>query len=129
MPALGAGVGPLESAHSALAIVEAFAQHDEKIGGKHPFTDEQISELQGHAPWLIEEVKPGMKLGLSPERDAAIVLRNRFWTLLSNRYEDLRDAAASVFGAEHLDRDVPPLGGRPIAEKFWSGAVPRTARG
>jgi hypothetical protein len=129
MRAVSTGVGPIESARSALSILDLFARHDERIGGKHPFTDEQLTELQGHAQWLIEEVRPGNEGGGSVERDRAVGLRDRFWTLLFNRYEDLREAAATVFGADHLDRDVPPLGNVPITETFWSGVVPRTARG
>ncbi len=129
MRAADLGIGPLASAHSALAILDAFEHYDGKIHGKHPFTDEQLNELQGHAHWLIESVRPQIEVGASPARDAAVLLRDRFWTLLDNRYEDLRKAGAVVFLSTYLDWNVPPLGTNPAPEKARPGAATRTAGG
>ena len=124
MRVVGVGLGPLESAHSALAIVGVFAHHHEHLQGKHPFTAEQLDELDQHARWLIDAMQPRHEASVSPERDAAVVIRDRFWTLLSHRYDDLREAGAIVFVAKHLDRNVPRLGSRPAPEKFRPGAAP-----
>jgi hypothetical protein len=129
MRAVETGIGPLASAHSALAILGVFERYDGKIGGKHPFTDEQLNELQGHAQWLIESVRPKVEVGVSPERDAAVLIRDRFWTLLGNRYEELRKAGAVVFLSTYLDWNVPPLGSKPAPERVRSGTVTRTSGG
>jgi hypothetical protein len=123
------GIGPLANAHSALAILGVFEHYDGKVSGKHPFTTEQLVELQGHAQWLIESVRPRIEVGVSPERDAAVLIRDRFWTLLGNRYEDLRKAGAVVFLSTYLDWNVPPLGSKPAPERVRSGTVTRTDGG
>lgn len=110
--AIRAGNGPLDSARDAMALQQLFKEHWDAVEGKHPFSRADLADLGERGQWLFARLRPGAAVSEPAKRGDAAVLRDRFWTLLVQRHEHLREAGVVVFGLRALDESVPPLGSR-----------------
>lgn len=110
--AIRKGSGPLDNARDAVAIPGAFHDHRDDIGDKHPFTPAMLVRLGSEGDWLVKQLKPAGAKAAAAKRDPASLVRDQLWAIINERYEELRQAGAVVFGLKNLDGHIPPLGAR-----------------
>ncbi len=115
--AIRAGTGGMDKARDAVNIAAYFRKLGPSIAGKHPFTDEQIAALSEVGQWLIPQLTPPEAVVGPLPTDPKAIERDRFWTLLWTRYDQLRGAVAAVRGLNGLDDLVPSLGTRVAAAR------------
>lgn len=109
---LAAGGGMFKHALSGIGLHALFAEHREAIAQKHPFTEAMLDAVADHALWLIEHVTPAGARADEPEEDDTRDLRNRFWTLITERHAILRRIGYQLFPEEMIDEKVPALQSR-----------------
>lgn len=115
------GPAPIDSCREALAIVALFSEHTLAFAGKHPFTAVQLNELWERGQWLLRALR-SRSAGLTQVwREPATVIRDRFWTLLTQHHDELREAGVAIFGLKHLDEHIPPLGRRAAPTRGAAG--------
>jgi hypothetical protein len=107
-----AGKGPLDGAQDGIAIAGMFYDHRAALEGKHPFSPEYLVAMADHANWLVRQLKPTRALALSSEYSPEAIVRDQFWTMVTERHERLREAGVVIFGLKRLDELVPPLQAR-----------------
>ena len=107
-----AGKGPLDGAQDGIAIAGMFHDHRAALEGKHPFSSEYLAAMAEHANWLVRQLKPTGALATSSEYPPEALVRDQFWTMLTERHERLREAGVVIFGLKRLDDLVPPLQAR-----------------
>lgn len=104
------GSGPRDAAKDGVDLGKLYHAHADALAGKHPFTAAQLQEVITLGERLSVQVKPdrartkGSPKEPSPSRD----LRNRLYTLLAERHQDLRKAGFYLFG-NAVDAYVPLL--------------------
>jgi hypothetical protein len=106
------GPEPIDICREAIAIVALFAEFTSSFTSKHPFTAAQLDELREQGHWLLGALRSRSGGVTQVWREPATLTRDRFWTLLTQRHDELREAGAALFGLKHLDEHVPPLGRR-----------------
>lgn len=106
------GPAPIETCREAIAICALFAEFVTSFTGKHPFTPAQLDELRDQGRWLLGTLRSRSGGVTQVWHEPATVIRDRFWTLVVNHHDDLREAGVAIFGLKHLDDHVPPLGRR-----------------
>ena len=112
-----ANKGPLDEAYDGVAIVAMFVKFEPKLAGKHPFTKEALQQLADDANWLIKQLMPAGAVSGKTERNADTVLRDRLWTDLVSRYDDLYQAGVAIWGRRGVDDHIPALHSRATASK------------
>ena len=125
--AIRRGIGSLDAARDAQAIVGVFHDHKAVLEGKHPFSPEQLRKLGEDGDWLVAALKPKNAKDAPVDRDPAAVLRDQFFAVLGQRHEALRHAGVVVFGLKNLDRHIPPLGARVASPRPASPAGSESA--
>jgi hypothetical protein len=123
-----AGTGPMDLARDAVNIAAYYRKLGPAIAGKHPFTDEQIAALSEVGQWLIPQLTPTDAIVPAVPTDPKAILRDRFWTLLWTRHDQLRGAVAAVRGLSGLDEVVPPLGSRAAAPRKAKAEIAAPAK-
>lgn len=113
--AIRSGHGPLDKAHDGVNIVGYFKELGAAIAGKHPFTEAQLATLATDSAWLVQQLDPGHAVTGPAAADPAAVIRDGFWTLVSERHDTLRASASVVLGLKDIDLHLPPLGTRAAA--------------
>lgn len=101
--------GPVDEANDAVAIVALFQEHAAAWQNKHPFTPAFLQKLSADGQWLLGQLVPK---GATPEKgslSADVLARNRLWTELNRRYDDLYKAGVEVWGRRHVDAHLPTL--------------------
>ncbi len=105
------GRGSYDAASDCVALAGLFRRNAAAIKGKHPVTRAEIDEAARLGSELSALLVPGR--AHSPKRSAAARQatddRNRLWTLLLQRYDELWRAGAYLFGKQAVDQHVPPL--------------------
>jgi hypothetical protein len=122
--AIRMGNGSIDSARDAIAIPALYEEYAAKLVNKHPITVESLAELREHGQWLLPQLKPKGAVDAPSERDPASVIRDRFWTLIGDRYDLAREAGVAAFGLKHLDEQMPPLGSRSVQSAPKPAAAP-----
>jgi hypothetical protein len=121
------GKGALDAAHDGVSLGKLYQSHATTLAGKHPFSSQQLDEIITLGERLTRQVTPeharatGSRKPLSPSRD----LRNRLYTLLVERHQDLRKAGYYLFGSS-IDTYVPVLQARRPAAKPKKPASPKS---
>jgi hypothetical protein len=108
------GPAPIDTCREAIAIVALFSEYTTEISGKHPFPAAQLNELWERGQWLLSALSLRSASVTPVWREPATVIRDRFWTVVSERHEELREAGVAIFGLKTLDDHVPPLGRRNV---------------
>lgn len=127
--AIRKGTGPIDSARDAIAIPAVYEEYAAGLVNKHPISAESLVELREHGQWLLPQLKPKGAIEVPSERDPAALIRNRFWTLVGDRYDLAREAGVAAFGIKHLDEQMPPLGSRTHQSTPKQAAAPATPAG
>lgn len=124
--AIRAGTGPIDAARDAVAIPALFEELGGAVANKHPFAPAYLAQLNAHGEWLLQQLKPEGAVQAPSTQDPAVVIRDRMWTLISTRYDHLREAGVVVFGLKALDENVPPIGSRVVSRTPEKPAAPST---
>ena len=125
--ALRVGPAPIESCREAIAIVALFSEYTMAIAGKHPFTAAQLNELWERGHWLLGALRSRSAGVTTVWREPSTLIRDRFWTLLTELHDELREAGVAVFGLKNLDDHIPPLGRRFVRSGTQPAVVPPKA--
>jgi hypothetical protein len=107
--AIRADRGPVDEANDAVAIVALFREHAAAWTNKHPFSEAFLQRLADDGQWLLGQLVPK---GATPEKagpSADVVVRNRLWTELNRRYDDLFKAGVEIWGRRQVDAHLPTL--------------------
>lgn len=109
------GRGPLDEAKDAVAIQAMYEEYATVLAGKHPFTSEELTSLGRDGSWLLQQLQPDEARSAPAERQGGELLRNRLWTEISHRYDDLYTVGVALFGRRAVDDHIPPLLARAAA--------------
>lgn len=107
--AIRADRGPVDEANDAVAIVALFRENAAAWTNKHPFQDAFLQRLTDDGQWLLGQLVPK---GATPEKSgpsADAMVRNRLWTELNRRYDDLYKAGVEIWGRRHVEEFLPTL--------------------
>lgn len=127
--AIRADRGPVDEANDAVAIVALFRENAAAWTNKHPFSPAFLQQLADDAQWLLGQLVPK---GATPEKSgpsADAVLRNRLWTELNRRYDDLYKAGVEVWGRRHVETHLPTLLTRIVTKAEAEGNRPAPPTG
>jgi hypothetical protein len=83
---------------------------------KHPFSAAFLQTLADDGQWLLGQLVPK---GATPEKTGPsddVLVRNRLWTELNRRYDDLYKAGVEVWGRRQVDVYMPTLLTRVVAK-------------
>jgi hypothetical protein len=124
--AIRADRGPVDEANDAVAIVALFRDNAAAWTNKHPFSDAFLQRLSDDGQWLLGQLVPKGATPEKPGPSADTIVRNRLWTELNRRYDDLYKAGVEVWGRRHVDTHLPTLLTRVVikAESNTPGNAP-----
>lgn len=124
--AIKADRGPVDEANDAVAMVALFRENAAAWTGKHPFSAAFLQKLTDDGQWLLGQLVPK---GATPEKadpSADVLVRNRLWTELNRRYDDLYKAGVEVWGRRHVDEHLPTLLTRVVEKGTTEPSAPAT---
>ncbi len=101
--------GPVDEANDAIATVALFRENAAAWKNKHPFHDTFLDKLADDGQWLLGQLLPK---GAKPEKDGPsddALTRDRLWTELNRRYDDLYKAGVEIWGRRKVDEQLPSL--------------------
>lgn len=107
--AIRANTGPIDEARDAVAIVAVFNERTDALKNKHPFSEESLQQLAADGNWLLQQLLPKGASAEKAERSPEALLRDRLWTELMRRYDDLYQAGVAVWGRRKVDQHIPAL--------------------
>ena len=110
------GRGKVDTANDCVALAAVFRKHEKKIAGKTAITAADIAEADEVGSKLQTLLKPkGTPADnrLAPALATAVETRNRFWTLVEQRHEQMWRIGAWLWG-HAVDEHVPPLQSRTV---------------
>ena len=107
-----AGRGWIDAATDCIELAALFRNNAAALRGKTAVTAAQVMESARVGTELLGRLKPKGTPKTSNGLKAEVDLRDRFWTLLVNRYEVLRRAGGWLFGMDHMDENVPAIQSR-----------------
>nr|HEX4314385.1 hypothetical protein [Kofleriaceae bacterium] len=111
------GKGPIDTAGDCVALAALIRKYATAISGhlKIAAADVQAADVLGAQ--LLGELRSATAPAKTKELAQAIDARDRLWTLLETTWEqNVWRAGALVFGRNHVEEHVPPLGSRRIAK-------------
>ncbi|WP_437819320.1 hypothetical protein [Sorangium sp. So ce1078] len=85
-----------DPASAAATITNLILDRWNHVQGRISITREEVTRVNGTAKWLLSNTRP-------PERLDSRDIRDRLWSLLRERYEQLRAIAQEVSGDESRD--------------------------
>ena len=103
------GRGRLDAARDLVALAALFSKHGAALRGKHAVTAAQRTEAAGLGTELLTILKPGRAKRTRAKPAVGTDERDRLWTLLVKRHDQLWRAGAYLFGRELVDAKVPSL--------------------
>lgn len=112
--AIQRGTGKIDMAEDLEQLAALFHRHEAAIQGKHPITSADLDHATSLGAQLLGLLKPsGVVKDTRPSAEIAetVELRDRFFTLLVNHYEEVWKAGAHLWGRS-VDDHVPPLARR-----------------
>jgi hypothetical protein len=126
--AIRAGSGPIDLAQDAVALQGLFQDLGASVAGKHPVTEAQLKQLGTEGEWLLSRLRRGnaplkKSLGPSPEAD----IRDRIWSLLQLRHDQLWLLGSKVWGPRQVGEHIPLLLARQAAARVASPTPPAPA--
>ncbi|MFO0587437.1 MAG: hypothetical protein U0441_07855 [Polyangiaceae bacterium] len=106
--------GPVDEANDGIAIAAQFEKHATVLHNKHPFSPEMLKQLNEDGHYLARVLTPK---GTAPEQKSNgptpdQLLRDRLWTEVVARYDDLYQAGVAIWGRRGVDKHIPPLRAR-----------------
>jgi len=124
--AIHEGRGKVDAAGDLIQLPALFRRHAAVIAGKHPVEKAELERAEALGQQLLEILRPGAApstTAVNPELAALVDARDRLWTLLSARHEELWRVGAWLFGYE-VDDKVPALQSRKLKRKMVETPVP-----
>jgi hypothetical protein len=107
-----AGRGPIDSAQDCVDLSALFRKHAKETKGKTAVTSAQIKDAAERGTELLKRLRrKGTKRKDSASVAAAVATRDRLWTLLVQRHQEIRRAGMWIWG-DDVDAHVPPLQSR-----------------
>lgn len=130
--AVRAGKGKLDQAQDFVAIPGLFAEFEDALEGKHPFSAAILDKLALLGGTLVMQVRPGHAVAEVATRSKEAILRDQFAALVTARYDHLLVLASVALGKRKADELLPALRsgvafGRTVAEAAASDAKPEAA--
>ncbi len=95
-------------AKDGLDLAGLSAEHTAAIVGLHPFSAADIDALRHDSEWLLEHLTPNGARKEHLERSPEALVRDRLWTMILPRHEDLRKIGFYSYGDE-FELYVPKL--------------------
>jgi hypothetical protein len=117
--AIRKGNGKVDAVQDLLQLAALYRRHESKIEGMHPVEPADLDRADQLGQQLLEILRPAAAKGPKPgnsELEASIDARDRLWTLLTIRHEQLWKVGAWLFGYEAREK-VPVLGARRLRRK------------
>ena len=111
------GPGIVRHALQGIGLHALFTEFSAAIEHKHPFTAEEINAVSERGLWLLDHVTPTGARDEAPEEDESRDLRNRFWTLLTERHALLRRIGYNLFAEDEVDMRIPSLKARVVSAR------------
>jgi hypothetical protein len=108
------GRGKVDMANDCVALAAVFRKHAKVIAGKTAITVADIAEADevgSRLQTLLRTKGTPPDNRPAPALAAAVDVRNRFWTLVDRRHEDMWKIGAWLWGRA-VDEHVPPLQSR-----------------
>lgn len=118
------GTGKLDKAWDFVAIPGLFREFDAALAGKHPFLPEHMELLASHGARLVNAIKAADAPRPASVRGPEALTRDRYAALLVDRYDQLLEVGAVIFGVRRLADHVPPLLSRPRGATKDAPATP-----
>lgn len=110
-----ANSGAVDEAQDAVAIVALYREYATELKGKHPFDDAYLQQLADDGNWLLGALVPKGAAPNKEGRSAEAWTRDRLWTELNRRYDELYKAGVEVWGRRNVDEHLPKLLSREVA--------------
>jgi hypothetical protein len=113
------GRGKVDTANDCVALAAVFRKHEKQITGKTAITAADIAEADEVGSKLQTLLKPkGTPADnrLEPALATAVETRNRFWTVVEQRHEQMWRIGAWLWG-HAVDEHVPPLQSRTLGPR------------
>jgi len=123
------GKGPIDAAQDCVDLAALFIAHAAAVRGKTAVTATQIREASALGTDLLTILKPkaARRTSKAPaEVVSAVEIRDRLWTLLTERHDVLRRVGMWLWGEDVSDH-VPLLQSRVVARK--KPAAPKPKKG
>jgi hypothetical protein len=111
------GSGMVRHALQGIGLHALFTEFRVAIEHKHPFTPEEVDAVSERGLWLLDHVTPAGARDEVPDEDESRDLRNRFWTLITERHALLRRIGYNLFAEDEVDTRVPSLKARVTAAR------------
>lgn len=124
--AIRQGQGSIDAARDGIALEGLYREYATVLRNKHPFTEEELTEVADLGNYLVRAITPsGGRQPVEAQSDTTR-LRDRFYTLLTQRHAELRKAGFVLFG-EAVNDHVPALGTRVARPRLSSAPSPDPA--
>lgn len=101
--------GPIDEADDGVQIAATMRAHAGALAGKHPFTEEQLTQLSTDGSWLLTQLKPRTAVRDKKAKDPQALLRDQLWTDIQRRHDVLYQAGVAVWGRRKVDEHIPSL--------------------
>jgi hypothetical protein len=102
------GRGSFAVAEHLISLVQLFKSHAAAIAGKTAVTQEQLDEANALGTELLQVLKTRAAPHAAGAQDPAVI-RDRFFTLVTQGYDSLWRAGAYLFGKDGVAAKVPAL--------------------
>ena len=103
------GQGDIDAAKDCVALAALFTKYAAKVRGKHAVTAAQIKQAGELGAELLKSIKPVRAKRAKASVKVEAVDRDRLWTLVEKRHDQLWRGGAYLFGRAAADEKVPPL--------------------
>ena len=118
------GTGPIDVATDCVDLAALFTKYA-SVRSKTPVTAADVRESSEVGTKLLDLLKPrGTKRTRPVDVKTAANIRDRFWSLLLVRHDQLWRAGAFLFGRNDVDKRVPPLQSRAVGRRAKAPTAP-----
>jgi hypothetical protein len=107
--AIRKGRGDIDAAKDCVALAALFRKNAAKLRGKHAVSAAQLKQADELGAALLKTLKPARARRAKTAATVEAVDRDRLWTLVERRHEQLWRAGAYLFGRAAVDEKVPSL--------------------
>jgi hypothetical protein len=116
--AIRAGTGKLDMALDAVALAGLYIEYKDVLAGQHMFTREEITSLGRDGERLVQAITPhqGRSQKPAPSPTNARTIRDRLYTLVVTRHNELRRVASFLWGDQGT-QFVPRLNSRQLGTR------------
>jgi hypothetical protein len=122
------GKGAIDSAQDCVDLSALFRKYAKEVKGKTAVTPAQMKDAAEVGTALLTRLRrKGTKRKESASVTAAVATRDRLWTLLVRRHQEIRRAGMWLWG-DDVDAHVPPLQSRVMPSRKKKAPAPPDAK-